>query len=382
MTDFSRRQILINLSSVTGLGLVPFVSRSSILSESQKTKQLFVSATGADESSYGCSWTAELNHSVAELTSGFRGHSIGVNPNKNNSLVLFGRRPSRLLMRFDINKEQMIKKLECEPKRYFFGHGCFSPDGKKLFTSEASLDTGKGIIGVRDADSLVKVAEFSSNGIGPHEIKLMPDGKTLVVANGGILTHPNTGRKKLNLAFMHSNLSYLELETGNLIEEVSVSEPKASIRHIDVSTDGTVALAIQMQRQVSGHNRVVSLAGSHKQKNDILLFDGPENLIIKMNDYVGSVAINSTNRVAGFTSPKGNLVAFWHIDRGSFVGYHRLQDVCGICVTGDASEFVISNSNGQLRFINATTLKEVEEKRLTFSNTRWDNHLTSLTLDL
>ena len=47
------------------------------------------------------------------------------------------------------------------------------------------------MIGVRDAqDGYRQIGELPSDGIGPHEATLMPDGKTLVVANGGIRTHP------------------------------------------------------------------------------------------------------------------------------------------------------------------------------------------------
>jgi hypothetical protein len=41
-------------------------------------------------------------------------------------------------------------------------------------------------------------------------VLLASDRRRLVVANGGILTDPGSGRAKLNIATMRPNLSYLD----------------------------------------------------------------------------------------------------------------------------------------------------------------------------
>ena len=51
----------------------------------------------------------------------------------------------------------------------------------------------------RSAD-FARVGEFPTHGVGPHELLLLGDGRTLAVANGGIETHPDFGRAKLNIA--------------------------------------------------------------------------------------------------------------------------------------------------------------------------------------
>lgn len=89
----------------------------------------------------------------------------------------------------------------CEPQRAFTGHLLASRDGKRLFTGEMNLETGAGLIGVRDAVSLEKMAEWPSFGRDPHQMvwdATRPDA--LLVANGGIETRPETGRIKHNLA--------------------------------------------------------------------------------------------------------------------------------------------------------------------------------------
>ncbi len=57
------------------------------------------------------------------------------------------------------------------------------------------------MVGVYDAtDGFTRIGEFPTFGVGPHELLLLGDGDTIAVANGGIETHPDFGRAKLNLA--------------------------------------------------------------------------------------------------------------------------------------------------------------------------------------
>ena len=240
----------------------------------------------------------------------------------------------------------------------------------------AALGVGK--IGIRDSSTFQQIGEFDTFGVGPHDIKLMPDGRTLVIANGGIMTLPKSGRKKLNLPDMTSSLIYMDLMTGQKIDEFRVPESKASIRHLDIAEDGTVAIAMQVQRNVMEHGDVVPLGAFHKPGKSIELLTDPERLIKGMNDYMGSVVINNKHRVAGFTSPHGNLVGFWHMDTLEFKGYHKLKDVCGIAVSLDDSCFYISNSLGHVRELDSISLKENTKNRWINRENAWDNHMLAI----
>ena len=48
---------------------------------------------------------------------------------------------------------------------------------------------------------------------------LMPDGRTLAIANGGIETHPDFGRAKLNLSTMKPSLVFVDRISGDLLEQ-------------------------------------------------------------------------------------------------------------------------------------------------------------------
>ena len=374
--DSKRRQLLINTAQLMALAAYPPIA----LSKATKPGELWVSAQGDNKDEYGLGWASPASSNTSgKIHSSFRGHGAAQHPLQ-KTVVMFARRPGRFGLAIDVQNGQILKEFRCDTHRHMLGHGCFSKDGQWLFSSEADYQTGEGKIVVRDTDNYRVREEWPSYGIGPHEIKLMPDGKSLAVANGGILTHPDSGRKPLNLATMQSSLTYIDTADGKKRDAFYLPEPKASIRHLDIFADGSVAFATQLQRQAANHNRVVPLGGIHKPGQALQLFTKPEALIGRMDDYMGSVAVNNRSRLAGFSSPRGDLVAFWHSDSGELAGYHSLRDVCGLTTTADQQHFVISNSFGQLRLLDAVTLQENRAARQHLRNFRWDNHL--LTIDL
>ncbi len=368
----TRRRLLAGMSTLAGATvLCPELALAGVGKMEVAEREFLVSAAG--DGPYSVSWVAASG--AGQVPSAFRGHGAAQHPLRPQHVVMFARRPGNAAIEVDLNTGTMFREYACLPGRNTVGHGCFSADGKTLFSAEVDTYSGAGKIVLRDADSYQWLGEFDSYGIGLHELKLMPDGKTLVVANGGLLTRPETGRQVLNLESMESSLCYIDAATGKLLEKVRLDEPKASIRHLDVAADGTVALAIQMQRSAADHQRPVALSALHRRGGAIQQLQDPVTVISQLHDYMGSVAINGASRVAGFTSPKGNMAVFWNIDSGEFCGYHALRDVCGLAVSGDQRHFIVTSSIGQVRLLDARTLVEDRARRLLTPGVRWDNHL-------
>ncbi|MEM0953940.1 MAG: DUF1513 domain-containing protein [Pseudomonadota bacterium] len=342
----------------------------------EKRSERWVAAQGDKAGSYGVGWVApaQVAPASAALT-GFRGHDVLQHPLRKNSVLVIARRPGTRGLEIDLLSGREVSGFSCATDRHLFGHACFSADGRVLYTTESAISEGLGRIAVRDAASYQLLDEWSSHGIGPHELRLMPDGLSLAVANSGILTRPASGRRGLNLASMRSNVSYLSAANGGLEDAFELAEPKASLRHLAVAADGSVAFAIQMQRDAAGHTNTVPLAGVHRLGSPPQLFDDPPTLIDQLKDYVGSVAICDQSRTAGFTSPRGSLAAFWNIDTGMLVGAHALRDVCGIASTPGRAGFLLSSSLGEIRELDSFCLQEYRAKRVKLPGQRWDNHL-------
>jgi len=122
----------------------------------------------------------------------------------------------------------------------------------------------------------------------------------------------------------------------------------------------------------------VSLGGIHRRGEDVRELTDRLDVFGAMDDYVGSVAINARSRVAGFTSPRGDIAAFWDIDSAEFSGHHRLVDVSGLAAPAAERTFVLSSSTGELRTVRADDASEIRGARRRLENVAWDNHLLAV----
>lgn len=301
-----------------------------------------------------------------ELPLPARGHAAAAHPDRAEA-VAFARRPGTFALVIDCASGQQRASLTAPEGRHFYGHGAFSRDGALLYTAENDFEAGQGVIGIWDArGGYRRLGEFASGGVGPHDIKLMPDGQTLVVANGGIETHPDSGRTKLNIPTMGPNLTYLGLE-GDIQHQIELDAAlhKNSIRHLGVADDGTVAFAMQWQGDLSAHPPLLGLCGPDKS---VMLLSGPPEVHKHMSGYAGSVAISGDMTQVAITSPRGGVCQVFDMASGQLVNEIGLEDVCGLAPNG--AGFEMTSGEGLLaRFAAGSATPQVTHA------IRWDNHL-------
>ncbi len=341
-------------------------------------REVWVSAQGSASREYGAAWV-DTSGNAERVSVGFRGHDVVQHPLHLERVLLIARHPGRQMVEVDLLDRRVVRYVHCTDNHEHGGHACFSADGAALFSAESDYELGQGRIVVRDANDYRVLDEYPSHGIGPHELALMPDGQTLVVANGGLLTHPDSGGDVQNLATMDSSLSFINSQNGELLDEYRVQETKASIRHIDVSDTGEVSVALQMQREAANHDSLAPLAAIYRPGSDLGVLEAPEALLLHCKDYMGSTRINAQTNIVGYTSPRGDIALFWDLRSGEFAGYHRFHDVCGIAVSLDGSAFILSNSTGQLRRLDAITLDQLPGA-FEQDGFEWDNHMRAIKL--
>ncbi|MDF3823494.1 DUF1513 domain-containing protein, partial [Leptospira sp. 96542] len=124
---------------------------------------------------------------------------------------------------------------------------------------ETELDDGQGLLGVRDAASLEKIDEWPTHGRDPHQLLALPRAVgrfaagTLMVANGGIPTLPETGRAKLlgqrlKQQRMDASLVALHPGTGELLGQWRLADHYLSIRHLAFDAGaGRLGIALQAE---------------------------------------------------------------------------------------------------------------------------------------
>lgn len=327
----------------------------------------FLSAAAKPDGSFVlCGIGADLDIRF-ELPIPARGHAAAAHPTRPEA-VAFARRPGTFAVVIDCVTGVQKAMLTAPTGRHFYGHGAFSSDGSLLYTTENDYEAGRGRIGVWDAQSgYQRIDEWDSGGIGPHDIKRLPHTDTLVVANGGIDTHPDTGRTKLNIATMAPNLAYVENSTVIEIATLPHDMHKNSIRHLAVGPEGQVAFGMQWQ----GDGLVAALVGTHERGQQIALMQAPANQVRQMSGYIGSIAYSKDGATVAVTSPRGGVLQLYETDTLRLMNDTSIADVCGIAVNRD--NFVATSGNGTI-----VQVKNIAGAHLVRSSLSWDNHLVSV----
>lgn len=290
-----------------------------------------------------------------------RGH--GVVPLPGGQAIVVSRRLGSWLAKIDWRAGQVLKLLDAESNRHYFGHAILSPDGKTLITTENNDTNGEGRLGMYDVDTLKRLGETPSHGIGPHELLWFEPGKILAVANGGILTLPETGRAKLNLGQMNPALTLIEWPTGRKVADHVLPDKSLSIRHLARAQDGTLGMALQAEHLDTAEHRDAPLfARLHNGK--ISLAKQPAGLM----GYGASIAAVGNQFLV--SALRGNALARWQTDGQplSPIAYPR---PCGIA--SDGRQAWVSSETGTLAHYDAgdATLLPVPGQ----TGRRWDNHL-------
>ncbi|MEM1436169.1 MAG: DUF1513 domain-containing protein [Pseudomonadota bacterium] len=299
----------------------------------------------------------------------FRGHEVLVSPSGRHA-VMIGRRPAAEGVRISLGNDESPRLFRARSGRHFYGHAVYSRDENYLFTTENDFNGGRGTIAVRDAITLQQVDEFPSGGVGPHQLAWLNDGRTLVVANGGIRTHPARPRKKLDLANMASNLAFIDQASGKILKTVRSPEQHSSIRHLAVSKLDEVVVGIQYEGAVTDTVPLSLVLDAAALEWRLPLLT-PENWQ-GLHHYVASVAIDDTTRTAAISSPRGNQVYFFSIDDGRLTHSQTVRDVAGIAVHNRS--FVTTSGLGAVRYSDVQSPSVVIREHV--EPLRWDNHVT------
>ncbi|MEM8576697.1 MAG: DUF1513 domain-containing protein [Pseudomonadota bacterium] len=285
-----------------------------------------------------------------------RGHAAAAHPHRAEA-VHIARRPGTFAMVIDCAAGTIRHRLAAPKGRHFYGHGAFTADGTTLLTTENDIETGAGRIGIwAVAEGYRRVGDLPSGGIGPHEIIRLPTGG-FAVANGGIRTHPETGREKLNLGTMRPNLAILDAHGA--LQEVTDSTPhQSSLRHIAAGPDGAVLCGYQWQGDIFDAPPMLAI-WRDGQLTEIDL--GPA-VHRRMKAYVGSVAWGAQGWSA--SAPRGGVI----VTAGAA---HAMPDGCGLAAL--AGETLVTDGLGQVHALRGAGLERRGTHALAF-----DNHLVSI----
>lgn len=357
-----------------GVALMPFASSHIFASH---TRQRFISAYQQDDRHFLGILDDQLTL-LGSIELAWRGHGLAYNPHTQQA-ILFARRPGTKAAIIDLATHSVKTEIKTPDGRHFYGHGCFSQDGRYCYTTENDYESARGVIGVWHTKTWQRVNEWHSGGTGPHDVHLMPDGKTLVIANGGIQTHPDYGRRKLNIDHMDSSLVYLDVRTGRLSEKYTIAYPYLSLRHLHVNRRGTVAIAMQSQQPDARVKPREPLLAVHRRGQPIKVLHAPSSIQEKLQGYAADVVLTDDDSRFVLTCPRANKAVIWgDTGHGERVTAYELDGVSGVSQMAAAGQILLSGDSGHLALLDMRTGSTLARQQI---NHQWDNHALSYGLN-
>jgi hypothetical protein len=307
---------------------------------------------------------------VREVPLSGRGHDIAIH-RPSGRVAVFARRPGTFGIAFDLEKATPPHIFTAGAGRHYYGHGSFSTDGRLLYASENDIEGERGVIGVYEvAKGYKKIGEHPSYGVGPHEILLLADGKTIAVGNGGIDTMPGAGRENLNIESMEPSLAFVDAESGRLIAKHAMGGDlkSLSIRHVTQDAKGLVWFGGQWEGSPSETPQIIGSAGRDRE---LRLITPPASQTPDLKGYIGAMAVSADGRTIAASAPKAGHVVYVDAETASVIAQSTLKDVCGLAPEG-VENFAASSGFGVMRYETprASIISEVELRDVAF-----DNHL-------
>ena len=369
--------------------LVGSLSPGPLRAEAARDARLYLSARATAAGGHWLTGLTAGGRRAFDLPLPGRGHSFAVQPG-GHTAVHFARRPGRFALVIDLVEGSVTRRIETPIDRHFYGHGVFSRDGARLYATENDFGAKRGVIGVYDAEhGYRRLGELPSHGVGPHEIALLSDCETLVVANGGIATHPDLPRVMLNLPTMAPSLCHVDRHSGRLLKELTLAPTlhRLSIRHLAVGPGDTVVVATQYEGPAADLVPLVALhrgdgrrpasagAGAGAGDDRLRLLTAPRRVLRSMKHYCGSVCFDPSGRAIAVSAPRGNLITIWDADTGRYRSSARVSDGCGVAPGVIPGEFLATSGRGGVSVIDARSgaVRPLDLHGLEAA--RWDNHL-------
>lgn len=391
----SRRALLqLALATVlptTATAAMPGVEAAT--GSTEETGNLFISGGRRGPEEYVAVVFDEQAQRIASIPLTARAHGAASH-RASHRACLFARRPGLYLHTFDRRDPEQFATVVPVEGRHFYGHGSYSEDGALLFATENDFDAQRGVLGIYDTTAgYRRVGEMDTGGTGPHEVVRLPGTALLVVANGGIHTHPDSGRDKLNLDTMKPSLSIVDSRNGRLLAKhvLPPEQHQVSLRHLAVDGEGKVWFAGQYEGTdalVSGLAGVMSVEQSlrsfsqGRSSQGLSLIELPAELQQRTTHYLSSVAVAGQHAL--YTSSRGGLV--FKVDRRSarLVETLSVRDCSGVSVIPAGPGVVPSSDMAPAAALLTSGTGEIMElsddgiMSLNMQRVQWDNHVYAI----
>lgn len=270
----------------------------------------------------------QVEHQLALPT---RAH--GLQAQTDGSVIVAARRPGDWLLRWNPRSGHTQWHWPDDDRR-LNGHVLQAGWQQPVWTTETDQQSGAGLIGVRHAETLEKTGEWSTHGLDPHAMLVLPEplgllpAGTLLVANGGIPTQSETGRSHRHLDRMDPSLVALDPSSGHLLGQWRLPDARLSIRHLAFDPNTRrVGIALQAEHEDESRRKASPL---------LAMFDGVRLQAVAgtggHEGYGGDICARAGG---GFWVSATRANCMLGVDaQGTVVQRVPLQDACALAFDG------------------------------------------------
>ena len=286
-----------------------------------------ISTTGENQFAFSILNLTTRQHQLIPLT--FLVHGIALNPKHPEQMIVCEKIGPGAAM-IDVDTRQVLETISTDSKRLFYGHCAFAKDGHYFYTTETYRDSFKGVVVIRDIETLKAIGEFPTYGQSPHECFLIDNGQTMVVTNGGG-----------NIQGDKPNVSYIDIASQQLIRQEHVTNRHINAGHLALSEEGHL-IVVSAPRAGLNEDKLggISIQPAGKTMRSVT---SPKKVVSNMKGEALSVAVYKD--VALVTHPNGNMITFWSMKDRRLLNKIDLPGPRGVTLTRNEHYFVVSFSN-------------------------------------
>jgi DNA-binding beta-propeller fold protein YncE len=142
------------------------------------------------------------------------------------------------------------------------GHAVFTPGGAEIVVTERrrrEVYSGRpadhyGRVSIRDAATLRVIESYGAEGMAPHDIALMEDGKHVAIANYGSHLPKDAWRPEI----VEPSLTILELASGRVVARLTPPQPMAELRHLAAAGFDRIAAVLVRRGSLEEESALLS----------------------------------------------------------------------------------------------------------------------------
>jgi uncharacterized protein len=287
----------------------------------------------------------------ARIPLDFFGHGLAFRPDRPREAVLFGKRGQGGCA-LDLVARRVVQTIAPMPGHVFYGHAAYASDGRALFVVETDLASRNGAISIRDTTTFATIGALSSYGIAPHDCRLIENGRVLVVTHGG----GPIGSPSLPC------VTFVDVRTGVLVERHEMRNRNLNAGHVAVAADREFAVVSAPR---DGLPALTSLGGVSLRRagQPWTQLSAPAAVASRLVGESLSLAIHRPSRTVLATHPQGDLITFWSLGSGEFVGSLDLPGPRGVTLTLDERLYAVSyGSDARLLLIEAQSVRALADR--------------------